>query len=77
MIAWAFLLWSVVGALASARIEREEDTFDENGRPVHGLSFEWRFNVFEQPLLIFAAGPLVWVMAIIKLNRDDDDDLDD
>lgn len=55
MIYWGLLLWSLIGAVATATIERKDD----------GWIIHWEFFPGE-PLRIFAAGPLMWIMIVMR-----------
>lgn len=66
MIWWLILLWSIIGALVTARIERGDDTFDDEGRRTYHLEFEWRFNVEHELLQLLLAGPQVWAAIALR-----------
>lgn len=65
MIWWGLLLWSVLGALVTARIERDE-TFDDDGKRVWHFDLQWEFNVSEELVRLIFAGPLIWVAVLIR-----------
>ncbi|WP_369501343.1 hypothetical protein [Rhodanobacter sp. FW021-MT20] len=65
MIWWVLLLWSVGGALATAKIERGEDTI-ENHKRVRQFRLNWRFDMQDELWRLILAGPLMWLAAWIE-----------
>lgn len=56
MSIWSWLtLWGIVGLLATAHVERDDEHY----------TFSWRFDR-GQPLKIFAAGPVAWLLLVMR-----------
>jgi len=55
---FGFLLWGVVGLVASAYISKDDDGY---------ILLSWDSDNFKNPIKVFAAGPLFWLFLLSNL----------